>query len=99
MISADKAREIALRAQYNMYDEQLRFLHEEIRDAAEKGETSFTISSSECPKTLFDYSFWFWGAKSNTESWLKTKKVLTDLGYTVVFNIITFDNEKIVISW
>lgn len=99
MISANKAREISIRAQYNLYDEQLRIVGEEICEAAERGETNFTIYSSECEKTSFDYSFWFWGAKSNSENWIKVNKVLSDLGYNVSFNIITFDNEKITISW
>lgn len=99
MIQANKLREIAIRSQFNLYDEQLRILNEEMKDAAEKGDLSFTINSFECGKTSFDYSFWFEGAKLNTENWQKINKTLSELGYTISFNIISFDNMKITVFW
>lgn len=71
MISASKSREIAKRAQFNIYDSQLRLLFEEISLAAKAGNMSFTIHSWDCKNTFFEESFWFSGAKQNSNEWQK----------------------------
>lgn len=99
MKSADKMREIANRAKFNIYDSQLRLLFEEIYESAKAGNMSFTIHSWDCKNTFFDDSFWFSGAKQNSNEWQKVNKTLTDLGYNINYTIVKFDDERITISW
>ena len=99
MISADKARTIAKRAQFNLYDSQLRLLFEEIEKAAKEGYMKFSFHSWECSEVYFDTTFWFSGAKNDSDTWRKVNKTLADLGYTLNYTIIKFDDERITISW
>lgn len=99
MISAEKARIIAKRAQFNLYDSQLRLLFEEIENAAQQGYMSFTFYSWECSEVYFDKTFWFSGAKHNTDNWQKVNKTLSDLEYNVSYQILKFDDERITIAW
>lgn len=99
MISADKSRMIAKRAQLNLYDSQLRMLFSEIESAAKLGYMSFSFYSWECSEVYFDKKFWFDGVRNNTQMWQKVNKVLSDLGFIVNYTIIKFDDERITISW
>lgn len=97
MISAEKAREKARVARLNIYDEQLRMLFEDITEASSSGKMSFSIQSFKLG--VYDYEFWFQNAKQNTAIWEKLNKTLGDLGYTVSYTILKFDDERITVSW
>ena len=99
MLSADKIREISRRSRHNIYDDQLRILHEEILESAKNGNSSFSIFSQVCEKEGFDYDFWFNGAKNNTTEWENFNNTMKDLGYVVSFNIRKFDDMMISIFW
>lgn len=99
MIKGSKAREIALRAQYNLYDEQLRTLFEHIEDAAEKGDLSFRFNSNNCERQGLNYVFWFDGARLDTDIWKKVSKVLLDMEYGVKYQIISYPDQEITIMW
>lgn len=99
MISAEKAKIIAKRAQFNLYDSQLRLLFEEIENAAQQGYMSFSFYSWECTEFYFDKTFWFDGAKNNTDTWQKVNKSLSDLGYDVSYTIKKFDDERVTVAW
>jgi hypothetical protein len=99
MLSADKIREITKRARHNIYDEQLRILNEEILESAKTGKYSFTVSSETCVDQGFDYCFWFDGAKNDSSEWRKINLIMLQLGYTISFEIKTFDSMKITVFW
>lgn len=99
MINGSKAREIANRANLNLYDEQLRVLFEYIEDSAKYGKFSFTFNNQICSKFGLFYDFWFEGARLHTDTWEKVKKVLTDLEYEVKYEIINYPDQQITISW
>lgn len=99
MQSASKMREIAKRAQFNIYDSQLRLLFEEIYHAAKEGDMSYTIHSWNCSGLGFSPNFWFSSAKQNSDNWQKVNKVLSDLEYNVNYTIVNYNEEKITISW
>lgn len=99
MINASKSREIATRANYNLYDEQLRNIFELIEEAAKCGEFSLTFRNDNCKNFGIDYTFWFEGARLHTDIWEKVKKVLTDMEYEVKYEIINYPDQKITIAW
>ena len=99
MLSADKIREIAKRSKHNIYDEQLRIMHEEILESAKRGNGSYSIFSQTCEKEGFDYDFWFNGARNNTSEWEKFNLSMKELGYVVSFDIRKFDDMMISIFW
>ena len=99
MLSADKIREISRQSKHNIYDEQLRIMHEEILESAKMGNGSFSIFSQTCEKEGFDYDFWFNGAKNNTNEWEKFNQIMKDLGYVVSFDIRKFDDMMISVFW
>lgn len=99
MINGRKAREIATRANFKLYDEQLRTLFEYIEDNARNGKFYLTFRTDNCKNFGIDYSFWFEGARLHTDLWEKVKKVLIDLGYEVKYEIIPYGGQQITISW
>jgi hypothetical protein len=99
MLSADKIREITKRSRHNIYDEQLRILNEEILESAKRGNYSFTIWSENCEKQGFDYDFWFSGARTDSTEWQKVNLVMSELGYTVSYEVRKFDDIIISFYW
>ena len=99
MISAEKARDIANRSRFNLYDQQLRNLYKQIENAAKEGAYSFSITTKNYGDLGFDYDFFFGGAKRNDDYWQKITKALKDNGYTVSFAINGFDSETISVFW
>ena len=99
MLSADKIREITKRSRYNLYDEQLRILNEEILETAKRGNYSYTIRSETCTKEGFDYDFWFTGAKMDSNEWQTINSKMSELGYTVSYEVRKFDDIIISFYW
>ncbi len=98
MISADKAREFARRANFNTIDEQLRYVFEDIREAARDGKYEFTITTISCAES-YDQKVWLTGARHNSEDWQKVEKVLKDKGFNIKYYFMRPGEESVVISW
>lgn len=99
MLSADKIREISKRSRHNIYDEQLRILNEEILESAKRGNYSYTIQSQICEKEGFDYDFWFAGARTDSVEWQKINSKMSELGYTISYEVRKFDDIIISFFW
>ena len=97
MITAKEAREIQNRSLYNLNDEQLRILNEDIEESANNGQGGFTICSYDCGS--YNYNFWFTSARNDSESWNKIKTMYENVGFTVKYEFINFGDERITISW
>ncbi len=98
MLTANKARELSTRANFNRIDEQLRYVLEDIRECASDGKTEFSITKYSC-KDIYDRNLWLVGARKNTNEWQKVEKTLKDLGFSLKYYFIRPEDEYIVISW
>lgn len=99
MLKAEKARQIAERSNYNLFDEQIRTLFECIEESAKEGNFSFSFTNENCKEFGLESSFWFTGAKLNDSAWIKANQILKDNGYVVSYFANTIDRFIISIFW
>lgn len=99
MIKASKAREIASRANFNLFDEQIRTIFECIEYESKEGNFSFSFTNNNCIYFGLDHGFWFTGAMMNDSNWEKTNTILKDNGYVVSYVVNTHNLYTISIFW
>lgn len=99
MISADRARELAKRANFNLIDEQLRYLFEDIEEAANDGKREFAIDNSKCSNDSYSSYLWHLGPKINSSDWQKVETIIKERGFEIKFYSIRPDNEYVTIRW
>lgn len=99
MITAEKAKELTKRAIFNNIDEQLRYVFEDIRDAALDGKAEFIVDNYRCTKESYSSYIWLLGPRSNSSDWQKVEKVIKNQGFNVKYYLIRQGEDYVSITW